>query len=206
MKLLQRLLGYFKAKPKPKDVSDHLNTLAEIKELLKPSSLTPVSEVLLALYNFQRELPYGFIEDFSALRKQRIKVNSRTSESLSLFVRDSFRDPHERVAVYHDTFVNSKRELLLLNWYSNRESIEEILEHFPTWLQIGMRAHYEHYQDGPCGDYDSPISTGQQRFVFSNNFIKVLNDYITVLELLLNSQPRGDDFEKANQQRQQRQK
>lgn len=201
MKLIQRLLGYFRPKPKPKDVSDYLNTLAEIKEMLKPSNLTPVSEVLFALYNFQRELPYEFVEDFSVLRKRRIKVNARTSESLALFVRDAFRDPYERVAIYHDTFVNSKRELLLLNWYSNRESIEEILEHFPIWLQIGMRAHYEHYKEGPCGDYDSPISDIQNKFVFSNMFIKGLNDYISVLELLLHSQPRGDDFEKANHRR-----
>ncbi|BAW98407.1 hypothetical protein [Vibrio phage pTD1] len=201
MKLLQRLLGYFGLKPKPKDVSDHLTTLAEITDLLKPSSMALISEVFLALYNFQKELPYEFVEDFNWMRKRYIKTSTRSSEGFALFVRDSFRDPHERVAIYYDTFVTSKKELLILDWYSNKESIEEILEHMAVWLQIGIRVHYERYGEGPTGDYDHPVSEVQRAFVFSGLFIKVLSDYIVVLELLLQSQPRGDDFEKLENNR-----
>ncbi|UVD32188.1 hypothetical protein [Vibrio phage phiKT1028] len=199
MRFIQRLLGYFKPKQKPRDLPDYINALEAIKELLKPSSMTPVSEVLLALYNFQTELPYSFKEDFNTLSGKQIKVNSKTSQRLAQLVIECFENPHERIGSYYDVFGTGRETKPVLDWYANEESITEIVEHMAVWFQLGMRVHYERNEEGPTGDYDMPVTSHQRNFVFSSMFMKVLSDYISLLELILHCQPRGDDFEKANQ-------
>lgn len=162
--------------------------LGRIKELLKPSSLVPLSEVLSALYNFNKAFPVAWEQDLKALKGHHIKMHSKTSLRLAQLVSEAFDSPYQRVSAFYSVFDETRKEMAILDWYSDKESVIDVLELMPVWCRIGTRVHYERFQDGPQGDYDKPVNRHQTDFVFSNMFMKVINDYIELLQLLVRNQ------------------
>ncbi|AUR81029.1 hypothetical protein FDJ25_gp005 [Vibrio phage Aphrodite1] len=189
--------GLFRKKKPPYNLITAREELERIRELLKPSSQATVNELLFVLYNFQEELPYSFVEDFSKLRDLRFTFNSKTSQKLSLLLSEAFDGSYERIIAHREVMGLGKTEKPVSNWYSNKESIETIMQAMSVWCQIGMRLHYERYQEGHPGLWDEPVSKGQENFVFSNAFMKVLSDYVEVIDLILSTQPRGIDLEQT---------
>lgn len=198
MNLLKRFLSFFRPKkPIVHTFESAKVEIVRIKEMMKPSSMTPVNEVLYALYNFQKALPFDFKGDFNSLKGKTITVNSNSSLSLAVFLIEAVNTPHDRSMIMHDVFHNGKHEVSIFDWYSNHESIEIILRQMELWEQMGIRAHYERYEDGPMGDYDQVLKPHQSAFIFNSVFIKVIDDHISLLTLLIHTQLRGEDLENS---------
>lgn len=198
MSLKKRFLRLFRGPEKI--VYNELNAAEElerIKEMMKPSSMVPINEVLYALYNFQTALKLEFNHDLSTLKGLEVRMHSRTSTRLSLMLRDSMHAPCNKVAIFNEVFHSSHTTKPALDWYSNEESIPDCLDGLLLWSQIGMRAHYDHSSEGPFGEYDEPINKAQREFVFSSVYVKVIADWLELLTLIVYNQPEGKSLEET---------
>lgn len=200
MKMFLRWLGFLTRKKKePYTLITAQEEVERIKTMMKPSSLTPINEVLLTLYNFHQESPFRFVEDFYTLRGESIKTHCNTSLGLAQLLSEAFNYPFRRVMAQYEIDLSGKTERPVMSWYSNIGSIELINHDMMEWCQLGMRAHFERSGEGDPGNYDQPITQNQKDFVFSSVFVKVLNDYVELMDLTLRTQPRGTDLEQTNQ-------
>ncbi|UPT53964.1 hypothetical protein [Vibrio phage phiKT1019] len=186
-------------KEKPFDLVTAQKEIDRVRTLLKPSSQTPLNEILHTLYNFSEKSVYEFVEDFPVLKREVIKMHSESSLKLAQLTSEGLDHPFNRVMVQYEINVGVREEKPVLNWYSNQDTITLFLADMQTWCQIGVRVHYERFGGDFPGDYDKPVTQNQKDFVFSSVFVKVINDYVELLDLILRTQPRGTDLDQTNQ-------